>query len=416
MGSSPGGTADSVPPGRSGAGSVGGSPEANAGTAGLGSPSAGTGALPPTGPITESSFWPVIGYETGAGPRSLALGDLDANGQLDLAVANVDENSVSVLLHDSTGFVSPVDYANGARPGWVALQDLNSDGTLDLALTSIQSKSVMVLPGRGDGTFGPVGENPTPQSVSSLVLGDVNNDGNWDIVAAPNGDLTQPESADSSFVSVFLGDGSGAFAAPQLVAPGKDCFSVALGDVDHDGKLDLARLDARSDTVSVLLGNGDGTFRSSQEYATGKAPVFVTFADLDDDGQLDLLTADSASNEVSVLLGLNGGTFAPRAAYRSGESPHHLSVADLNGDRHPDLITANVSDVGVSILQGVGDGSFAPKVDYSAAADFDDRPESRATAVADINGDGAPDFVVATARPNSKLPSGVLVFLALTSR
>jgi len=404
-----------VPSGRSGAGGVGGPLEANAGAAGLDGSSAGTGGLPPRGAITEASFWAVVGYETGAGPRSLALGDLDANGQLDLVVANLDDNIVSVLLHDASGFATSVDYRSAAQPGWVALQDLNSDGALDIALTSIQSKSVLVMPGLGDGTFGPVSENRTTQSVSSLVLGDVNNDGNGDIVTAPNGDLTQPESSDNSFVSVFLGDGSGRFAAPKLVAGGKDCFSVALGDVDHDGKLDLARLNARSDTVSVLFGNGDGTFRSSKEYATGVAPVFVTFADLDDDDRLDLLTADSASNEVSVLLGLGGGEFAPRVAYPTGESPQHVAVADLNGDRHPDLITANVSGVGVSVLQGIGDGSFATKVDYSAAADFDDRPASRATAVADLNGDGAPDFVVATARPNGKLPSGVLVFLAVSS-
>jgi hypothetical protein len=292
---------------------------------------------------------------------------------------------------------------------------LNADGTLDIALTSIQSKSVMVLPGVGDGTFGPVTENLGTQSVSSLVLGDVNNDGAWDIVTAPNGDLAQAGSVDSSFVSVFLGDGSGKFAAPKLVAGGEDCLSVALGDVDHDGNLDLARLNSRSDTVSILLGNGDGTFRTTKEYVTGAAPVFVTFAELNHDGQLDLLIADSASNQVSVLLGLDGGEFGLRAVYPTGANPRHLSVADLNGDHQLDLITANVSDFGVSVLQGMGDGTFASKVDFSAAADFDDRPAPQATAVDDLNGDGAPDFVVATSRSNGALPSGVLVFLAVTS-
>jgi len=415
-GNSQGGTAGSVPPGRSGAGGVGGSLQANAGAAGLGGPFAGSGGVVSPGTITDSSFRPVIGYTTGTGPRALALGDVDANGQLDLVVASTDDANVSVLLRDAEGFGNQVDYTLAARPGWVALHDLNYDGTLDLAVASIDSSSVKVLLGMGDGTFAPVVESPSTRSVLSLVLGDVNNDGNWDAVTAPNGDISPPRPGESSFVSVFLGDGSGKFDEPQLVAEGEECPSVALGDANHDGKLDLARLNAKRATVSVLFGNGDGTFADSQEYATGAAPAFVTFADLDGDGELDLLTADSASNEVSILLGLSGGAFAERVAYRTGASPQHVSVTDLNGDHHPDLITANASDFGVSVLQGIGDGTFAGKVDFSAAANPSDQPAPRASAVADFDGDGRPDFAVATARQSGGLPSGVLIFEAISSQ
>lgn len=382
----------------------------NGGAAGLENPSAGAGGRIAPGTITHDSFQPVLGYRTGPNPRSLALADLDRDGKLDIVVAN--EDSVSVLLGTAELFATPVAYPTNAQTGWVALGDLNADGVLDITVTNMQSSSLQVLPGLGDGTFGTIAEAKGGQSLFSLVLGDVDNDGKLDAVTSPGGDAAPGDTAPSTgyFASVFLGDGSGKFAEPTYFAEGGACLSVALGDVNADGNLDLARVNRETNTVSVFLGSGAGSFSLDDDYATGQAPLFVTFADLNEDGQLDLLTADSASDQLSVLLASGAGKFAPRVGYATGTTPDHVAVADLNGDQHLDLIAANVYAGSVSLFQGVGDGTFAPSVDFSTAATNFDQPFPQVSAVGDFNRDGAPDFAVVNSHSN-----GVLIFLAVRS-
>src|SRR5437870_2988509 len=99
-------------------------------------------------------FAPKADSATGISPRFVALGDLNGDGRLDLAVANVSSDSVSVLLGNGDGsFAAKVDYATAAGPYSVALGDLNGDGRLDLAVANVSSGSVIVLLGNGDGSF-----------------------------------------------------------------------------------------------------------------------------------------------------------------------------------------------------------------------------------------------------------------------
>ena len=143
------------------------------------------------------------------------------------------------------------------------------------------------------GTFGgtqnvPVGSNPY-----SVAVADVNGDGKLDLLSANNGNNT---------VSVRLGNGDGTFSGTQEVPVGSNPSSVAVGDVNGDGKLDLLSANGGSDTVSVRLGNGDGTFSGTQEVPVGSIPYSVAVGDVNGDGRLDLLTANSNSSTVSVRL------------------------------------------------------------------------------------------------------------------
>src|SRR5207302_11018786 len=115
-----------------------------------------------------------------------------------------------------------------------------------------------------------------------------------------------------AYVSVLLGNGDGTLQAPLTIAAGLAPQSVAVGDFNGDGRLDLAMANA-SDTISVLLGNGDGTFQPVRTFAAGRTPSSVAVGDLDRDGKLDLAVANAASGSVSVVSGNGDGT--SRAAF-----------------------------------------------------------------------------------------------------
>jgi len=139
--------------------------------------------------------------------------------------------------------------------------------------------------------------------------------------------------------------------------------SVAVGDFNHDGHLDLAVVSycCPGAGVSILLGNGNGTFRSPANYAAGEQPWSIVAVDLNHDGNLDLAVADSLSNYVYILLGNGDGTF--QKATRSPTLPRYptmVNSGDFNGDGIPDLVAASYSVI--SVLLGNGDGTFQSPV------------------------------------------------------
>jgi hypothetical protein len=371
------------------------------------------------------SFGPPNWFDLGTAPDpiSVAVGDFDGDAKLDLAVANWGRNpadtpdfrgSVSVLLGNGDGtFQAAVNYSAGMHPVSVAVGDFNRDGKPDLAVANTEAAepsgyleargSVSVLLGNGDGTFQPavnysVGTNPV-----SVAVSDVNGDGKPDLIVAAYG--SSPNYFDSS-VSVLLGNGDGTFRPAVNYSTGPLTRSLAVGDFNRDGKPDLAvanygsNAHNRTDTsVSVLLGNGDGTFQPAVNYKAGSLPLSVAVGDFNGDGKLDLVVGDNNDRgSVSVLLGNGDGTF--QAAVGSPfdptgatyYTPFSIAVGDFNGDGKLDLAvaddTAGNSAPGVSVLLGNGDGTFRTGVNFDAG------PSSTSVALGDFNGDGAPDLAV----------------------
>jgi hypothetical protein len=190
---------------------------------------------------------------------------------------------------------------------------------------------------------------------------------------------------------VLLGNGDGTFQQPQRFAVGHGPKSVAVADVNGDGKPDIVTANASDNAVSVLLGNGDGTFQQPQTFAVGSGPDSVAVADVNGDGKPDLVVANQLDNTVSVLLGNGDGSFQLPQSFAVGHGPNSVAVADVNGDGKPDIVTANASDNAVSVLLGNGNGTFTPA--SLTAVSLRNTPY-----LADLTGNGLPSTVVLNIR------------------
>jgi hypothetical protein len=240
---------------------------------------------------------------------------------------------------------------------------------------------------------------------SSMAVADLNQDGKQDVVLVNNnGDP-------NSLIAVLLGNGDGTFL-PAVVydaaAPGM--VSVAVGDLNNDGKPDVVV--AGVDSVSVFIGNGDGSFKPAVVYALGGVASVggrfpLQLADLNGDGKLDVIVRSqtnlSGGNGSAVVLLNNGdGTLQPSKSYDAGGYfTTSVAVADLNADGIPDLVVVNCAPAGstacwsaggtVGVLLGKGDGTFRPVQSYARGGwGFEWDP----VIVADVNGDGKPDILV----------------------
>jgi hypothetical protein len=303
-----------------------------------------------------------------------------------------------LMLHTGVyaiGFRPAVNYDVGTGAVAIVKSDFNHDGYLDLAVVNRDSDSVSILLGNGDGSFRAGGNFAVAHTPRSIALGDFNRDGNLDLAVASE---CATSACVNGAVSLLFGNGDGTFQEPAVTlnAGPTSVFVLAI-DFNADGKLDLAvangNLGESSGSISVFLGNGDGTFSSPATYNVGTTagPVSLASGDLNGDGKPDLVAAvnwDGGYGAMAVLLNNGSGGFSPAVNYQTTAAGSvSVAVADLNGDGKLDVVVAQ-SEFYLNIFFGNGDGTFG------APAELFGGSQPAFVRVADINGDGNPDLLI----------------------
>jgi len=349
-------------------------------------------------------------FATGVNPESVTTADVNGDSKPDLIVANVHDNTLSVLLNTTApgattpSFATQQTFATELNPDSVTTADVNGDGKPDLIVANANNNAVSVLlnttaPGATTPSFATQHPFVTGMNPVSLTAADVNGDGKPDLIVANAASLT---------VSVLLnttapGATTPSFATQQTFATGANPRCLTAADVNGDGKPDLIVANQGSDTVSVLLnttapGATTPSFATQQTFATGTHPVSVTAIDVNGDGKPDLIAAIPNDNNVSVLLNTTAPdattpSFATQQTFATGTNPFSVTAADVNSDGKLDLILANANDNTLSVLlntttPGAAMPSFAAQESFATGT----APQSVTTA--DVNGDGKPDLIV----------------------
>jgi hypothetical protein len=330
---------------------------------------------------------------------------------LALLAACVSLSSLSYKTGDASGSTSeqPIfkhapgsPFVVGGGLGSVVMGDMNMDGKLDLVGTGEKPRSILVLPGTGDGRFGDALSTPlmTSEGPGDLVLGDVNSDGNLDLAFITH---------DSYAVTLLLGDGRGHLVpAPNSPIMMKDghhphTHGLAMGDLNGDGKLDLATVNNADNDISVAFGDGRGNFtRAPATFAVGPSPYPSAVGDVNNDGHPDIVATATAtgpqraqqlpfSRALTLLLNDGHGSFrSSRLPLRTGQ-PWFVAIGDLNGDRQPDLVATHHEQSALTVLSGDGRGGFTEM----SGSPFDFGHNVFRAALADVNRDGKPDVIAA---------------------
>ena len=319
-----------------------------------------------------NSILPSTSYNVGIGPVALVAADFRNIGELDMAVVNEIDNSLTILVNQGAGTFlasagSPISLGTARTgaptiPPSIASAVLTSSGFHDLLVTDPVANTVQVLLSNGDDTFTQATGSPinVGQQPSAIVTGDFNADGNLDFVVT--------NFTDNTF-SLFLGNGDGTFkqaTGSPFALPSAVTGPIAMlaTDINSDGNLDLAIVDQTTNNVSILLGNGNGTFTqaTNSPIAVGRSPVAIATGDVNNDSHPDLAIVNQTDNTVSVLLGNGDGTFtaATNSPLATGQAPTSVTIADFNADGNPDIAVTDPQTDSVSVFLGVGQGLFAP--------------------------------------------------------
>jgi hypothetical protein len=355
----------------------------------------------------------------GAGGTTIATGDFNGDGNPDFVVGNVGYNNpngsgigITVFLSNPDGSLRPgVNYGTGGSYQGVTVGHFSGTSNLDIAAVNESNGGIQIFKGNGDGSFASGLFYSTGGSDAlTIVTGDFNQDGFPDLAVVNSNPVQGPPPSYAITVSVLLNNGAGGFNS-AVVYPINSSAGIAedivAADVNNDGILDLLITESNPGVVAVLLGNANGTFQ------TAITPSFayndlgnLALGDLNGDGKLDLAVtvADtSVGTGLAVAQGNGDGTFKPAVLYSTTlqnlalgfyPSPGDVHMLDLNGNGQLDLVYSNTGYGTVGVLYNTGTNPFATgmfydPVEYPAGSNVD------ALALVDVNGDGAVDVVAA---------------------
>ena len=340
-------------------------------------------------------------------PGSVAIGDFNRDGKLDIVTANEQGGDASVLLGDGKGGFSQArgsPFPAGHSPNDIAVGDFNRDGCLDLAFANHETQYLTVLLGDCRGGFAPAPHSPVAVAVRphphGIATGDFNGDGNLDLVT---------DSWAEDRLEILFGDGKGGFPGPgRYVAVGKHPYQrVRVADLNGDGQADIVSTNLDGDNVTILLGDGKGGFRqpAGSPFPCGDSPFNVAIGDVNGDGIPDLAIVNSPGSTsdrtgrdgLTILLGDGKGGFTRMAGspFFTGKRPNMVAIGDLNGDGVGDVVVSNPDDDTITIFTMSRKGSVAARSTLSIPG------HPKGLAIRDLNWDGKADIAVTNSAANT---------------
>jgi len=369
----------------------------------------------------DGTFQPVLIQNLYSGGQhthyAMVAGDFNGDGNLDLAVwgiyATNNTSEVMIFLGNGNGtftysntYAAPnsSDYQESTNSLYVA--DFNGDGHLDLAALT-QYNGVYIYLGNGDGTFQTAlgystldPNHPNNNIARGLAVGDLNGDGKPDIAVT-----------ESAGMAVLLNNGNGTFGTATYYDSGLSLSSqigIAIGDVNGDKKNDIVITSWPNGQILLYLNQGSGMFAAPTVIATpGTATWLVTIADINSDKKMDLVVTDGVG-EIWIYYGKGNGAFTAGPVYPLQyleDAPSNVILADFNGDGALDIFKAGDHYLDAQVTLGRGDGTFQTNQAYGwGVTGF-----GQNLVTADFNGDGFPDVAFSWARSNYMPAFGVML-------
>ena len=329
------------------------------------------------GAFTEQTSY---GVSLDFAPIVVGLGDFNNDRRSEIVVLYDNSANLDVFAVLNIGsFENQVTYLTGNRPGFIAVDDFNNDSQLDIVVANYGSGNVSVFLGYGNGSFSNQMTYSTGNGPTSVAVGDFNDETGPDIVVANFYDNT---------VSVLLGYGNGSFANQITYSTGRRPELVVVGDFNNDSRLDIVVTNIGDNNVGILLGYGNGSFANQITYATGSDPGFIAVGDFNNDNRLDIVITNIGDNNVGILLGYGNGSFANQITYATGSNPSFIAVGDFDNDTHLDIVVIIGRSNNIGVLLGYGNASFANQITYSTGFVLN------SIAVGDFNNDSRLDIVV----------------------
>jgi len=322
------------------------------------------GIVPARGQIR---FAEKIDFPTGEGPTSIAIGDLNGDGLLDIVTSNYKSGSISLLIgtigRDSTqpSFIAKQDIAVGENPMAVAVADLNGDGRPEVIVANYISNSISIFvnttpKGNSVPTFAARRDLRSGERPYSIAIADLNGDGRPDIVV-----VDYKSTAVSLFLNTTVPGDTMLSLADRVDLPAQARpTSVAVADLNGDGRTDLVVANYRSDSLSLFLnetprGGLKPIFTGPFIVAGGTRPLAVSIADFNGDGKPDIVASDDGANAVRVIMNettKNGADpmFVMKAELLTGLNPQSVCCEDLDRDGMPDIVAADYNSASLSVM------------------------------------------------------------------